>query len=64
MTRSKMDVAALKTHLQAILARNLRVLAIMKRVESADIPEGKTPLDVLAEELEREGLSEVIDEAT
>jgi hypothetical protein len=63
--RSKIDTKRLEASFQALLAKTQRVLAIMKKVESAEIPEGKTPLDLLAEELEREGLlEEIVDEAT
>lgn len=63
--RSKIDAKRLEASLQALLAKNRRVLAIMKGIESAEIPEGKTPLDLLAEALEREELlEEIVDETT
>lgn len=57
-------VKQIEKNLREVLARNQRILAVMRRVEESEIPEGKSPLDVLAEELKREGLLEVKSETT
>jgi hypothetical protein len=59
----KIDPLRLEVNLKEMLAKNNRVLAIMKVIESSEIPPGKTALEMLAEELERQGLlKEVVDE--
>lgn len=62
MAKGKMNQAQLEESLRATLARNNQILAIMKRVEEMPIPEGKSALEVLNEELEAAGLTGVLNE--
>jgi hypothetical protein len=62
MSQGKIDQDAFEALLKRILARNHQVLAIMKKVEEMPVPEGKTKLDLLAEEIEAAGLNEVFNE--
>lgn len=60
---TQVDQLRLEVNLKEILAKNNRVLAIMKVIESSEIPPGKTALEMLAEELDRQGLlKEVVGE--
>jgi hypothetical protein len=52
------DQNKLQKDLSEILSRNNKILAVMRRVQEMEVPEGLTPLDLLAQELEKAGLTE------
>jgi len=64
MAKGKMNLEQLERDLRETLARNNQILAIMKRVEAMPVPEGKTSLEILNEELEAAGLTGVLNEGS
>lgn len=61
---TKVNESRLEVNLKEVLSKNNRVLAVMKMIESSEIPPGKTMLEMLYEELDRQGiLKETTDEA-
>lgn len=52
----KVDPTRLEINLKELLAKNNHILAVMKEIESSEIPPEKTALEVLVEELGRRGL--------
>jgi len=61
----KIDPKLLENNLKEILAKNNRILDAMKAVESSGATSDKTALEMLYEELDRQGiLKEMADEAT